>query len=93
MKTPIAITLIIVGALIVLAPTISDYFYQQALVEMMKHGANNASLDSRMGDLTRLVCWVMGGTMIFRVADNCLSSSSKKSEEFTPSGSSVKVGK
>lgn len=65
MKTPVAITLIIIGALLVMTPVVSDYLYQRALVELMSHpGITSVNLDGKMGDLYRIGCWAMGGVMI-----------------------------
>ena len=65
MKTPIAITLIIMGALIVIAPVVSDYLFQRNLVELMSRpGITSVNLDGKMTDLYRIGCWAMGGVMI-----------------------------
>ena len=61
MKTPVAITLILVGALLILAPAISDYLYQRNLVELMGDSkASKISLAGEMSSFYRFVCWVSG---------------------------------
>ena len=65
MKTPIAITLIIVGALLVMTPVVSDYLYQRSLVEMLSRPSiTSVNLDGKMGDLYRIGCLGMGGVMV-----------------------------
>jgi uncharacterized membrane protein YjgN (DUF898 family) len=64
MKTPVAVTLIIMGGLIVMTPVISDYFYQQNLVAVLNHGATSVNLDGKMDDLYRIGCWLTGSVMI-----------------------------
>jgi len=64
MNTPVAVTLIIMGGLMVMTPAVSDYFYQQNLVAVLNHGAASVNLDGKMGDLYRILCWSLGGGMI-----------------------------
>ena len=66
MKTPIAVTLIIVGGLLLLAPALSDYMYQRNIVEMMSRpDIASVNLDGKMGDDSRLGYWFAGGAMVF----------------------------
>jgi hypothetical protein len=51
MKPSVAIALIVCGALIVLAPPVSDYF-------------ERGDMFSRMGDLSRIASYLLGGLMI-----------------------------
>lgn len=61
MKTPVAITLILVGALLILAPAISDYLYQRNLVEIIgDSNSSRVSLDGEMSGFYRFVCWASG---------------------------------
>ena len=65
MKTPIAVTLVIMGALLVMAPAISDYFYQRNLVSLMERsGVTSVTLAGQMSDLYRFGCWLTGTGMI-----------------------------
>ena len=65
MRTPIAVTLIIVGGLLMLAPALSDYLYQRNIVEMMSRpGTTSVNLDGKMGDDARLGYWLAGGAMV-----------------------------
>jgi hypothetical protein len=65
MKTPVAITLIIMGSLLVMTPAVSDYFFQRSLVELMsKPGITSVNLDGKMTDLYRIGCWAAGAMMV-----------------------------
>jgi hypothetical protein len=65
MKTPVAITLIIMGALLVMIPALADYLYQRNLVALLSHsGVTSVNLDGKMGDLYRIGCWLTGSLMI-----------------------------
>lgn len=65
MKTPVAITLIIVGALLIMVPAQSDYMYQRNVVELLsKSNVSNVSLIGQMSELYRLGCWATGTGMI-----------------------------
>jgi len=64
MKTPVAVTLIIAGALIIITPAISDYLYERNIVALLTHGFNSVTLDGKMGDLYRIGCWLAGGFMV-----------------------------
>jgi hypothetical protein len=65
MKTPIAVTLIIMGALLVMTPALSDYLFQRNLVALLsKPGITTANLDGKMGDLYRIGCWLTGSLIV-----------------------------
>ena len=65
MKTPIAVTLIIMGSLLVMTPAIADIFYQRNVVALMAgSGVKSVSLAGQMGDLYRLGCWLTGSGMV-----------------------------
>ena len=65
MKTPITVTLIIMGALLVMTPAIADYFYQQHVVALMSRpGVTSVNLDGKMGDMYRIGCWLTGIAMV-----------------------------
>jgi hypothetical protein len=65
MKTPIAVTLIIMGALLIMSPMLLDYFHQRNLVELLsKPGVNNANLMGNVGDLYQIGCFAVGSVMI-----------------------------
>jgi hypothetical protein len=65
MKTPVAVTLILVGAVLVATPAISDYLYQRSVVELMtKSGATNVGLAGLMTEIYRFGCWLTGSGMI-----------------------------
>jgi hypothetical protein len=65
MKTPVAVTLIIMGALLVMTPVLADFIYQQNVVAVMtKSNVTGVSLAGLMSDNYRLGCWVTGTGMI-----------------------------
>jgi hypothetical protein len=65
MKTPVAVTLIIMGALLVMTPALSDCLYQRNLVALMSHpGITSVNLDGKMDDLYRFGCWLTGSIMV-----------------------------
>ena len=65
MKTPIAVTLIIMGALLVMTPAIADFLYQGNVVAMMaKSGVTSVTLAGQMTELYRLGCWLTGSGMV-----------------------------
>jgi hypothetical protein len=65
MKTPIAVALIIMGALLVMTPALSDYLFQRNTVELLSRpGVVNVSLAGQMSEIYRLGCWLTGTGMI-----------------------------
>jgi hypothetical protein len=65
MKTPVAVTLIIMGALLVMTPALSDWLYQRNLVALLSRpGITSVNLDGKMGDLYHIACWLTGSAMI-----------------------------
>ncbi len=65
MKTPIAITLIIMGALLVMTPAFADMVYQHNVVTVMtQSGVTGVSLAGQMSELYRFGCWATGSGMV-----------------------------
>ena len=65
MKTPTAVALIIMGALLVVTPALADFGYQRNLVELMgRVNANNVMLAGQMEELYRFGCWLTGSGMV-----------------------------
>jgi hypothetical protein len=65
MKTTIAVTLIIMGSLLLLTPALSDCLYQRNLVDLASRpGVQSVNLDGKMGDDSRLGYWLAGGAMV-----------------------------
>jgi hypothetical protein len=65
MKPSVAIALIVCGTLIVLAPSVSDYFQRANLTRLMeKPEITGVNLEGSMGDLSRIACYTLGGLMI-----------------------------
>lgn len=65
MKTPIAITLIIMGSLLVITPVASDYMQREQVKDALgKPGVSTVSLEPSLGELYRLGCWFTGSAMV-----------------------------
>jgi hypothetical protein len=65
MKTPIAVTLIIMGALLVMTPVISDFFYQRNVVALLnRSGVTQVTLQNQMTAYYRFGCWLTGSAMV-----------------------------
>jgi len=65
MKTPIAVTLIIMGALLIMTPALADFFYQRNVVALIANsGANHVTLAGQMSELYRFGCWLTGTGMV-----------------------------
>ena len=63
MKTPIAVTLIIMGALLVMTP--ADFLYQRNVVALMsRSGVTSVTLAGQMSELYRFGCWLTGSAMV-----------------------------
>jgi len=81
MKASISITLIVMGALLIMTPAVSDYFYQAHLVTLMKPpGITSVNLDGKMQDLYRIGCWLTGSGMI-GIAVLCSLARHKRDED------------
>jgi hypothetical protein len=65
MKPSVAISLIIMGSIVIITPPISDYLLNKELVELVsKEGVNRANLDNFLSGNYRLGCWLAGLIMI-----------------------------
>ncbi len=65
MRSPVAVTLVITGALLIMAPPISDYLYQLNLVNLRgRPGVANVNLAGQITRLSRFACWLTGTIMI-----------------------------
>jgi len=65
MKTPVAITLIIMGGLLVAAPIISDYLQRaQVAAALGKPGVESVNLQPTLSSDYRLGCWIVGSAMV-----------------------------
>ena len=65
MKTPVAVTLIIMGALLVMTPAIVDFFYHRNIVVLMaRSGVTGVTLAGQMSAIYRCGCWLTGSGMI-----------------------------
>lgn len=65
MKTPIAVTLVIVGGLLVATPIISDFMHRQQIVAAMsKAGVTSVSLHPELSANYRFGCWSTGAAMV-----------------------------
>jgi hypothetical protein len=65
MKTPIAVTLIIMGALLVITPALADVLYQHNVVALMgRSGVTGVTLAGQMSEPYRFGCWLTGTAMV-----------------------------
>ena len=65
MKSAIAITLIIVGALLIMTPVLADYLHESNVVALLsRDNVRQVTLNGQMGDMYRLGCWLTGSAMI-----------------------------
>ncbi len=65
MKTPIGITLIIAGAVLILAPVVSDQLHEARVSELIaRPGTTSVRLDNPLGELYPFGCWLTGSAMI-----------------------------
>jgi hypothetical protein len=65
MKTPIAVTLVIMGAFLVMTPALADFLYQRNVVALMaKSGVTSVTLAGQMSELYRFGCWLTGSGMV-----------------------------
>jgi hypothetical protein len=64
MKTRVAITLIVMGTLLLMTPVLSDYLYQRNLVLLMTHAVMLERLGGNMSTLCHIGFWVIGSLMI-----------------------------
>lgn len=65
MKNSIAVTLIIMGTLLVMTPVLADVMYQRNVVDLMaSSGVTSVTLSGQMGDRYRFGCWLTGSGMV-----------------------------
>lgn len=65
MKTPIAITLIIVGAVLILAPIVADQLHQARVAELLlRPEIRSVNLGGETSELYRFGCWLVGTSII-----------------------------
>jgi hypothetical protein len=65
MKTPIAVTLIIMGGLLVMTPALADFLYQRNVVALLATSRfESVTLTGQMSELYRFGCWLTGSGMV-----------------------------
>ena len=65
MKTPLAITLIIVGAVLILAPVAADQLHESRVANVISRpGITSVRLGEPLSETYRLGCWLTGSAMI-----------------------------
>ena len=65
MKSAIAITLIIVGALLIMTPVLADHLHESNVVALLsRDNVRQVTLNGQMGDAYRFGCWLTGSAMI-----------------------------
>ena len=86
MKTPVAITLIIMGALLVMTPSFADMVYQHNVVTVMtKSGVTGVSLAGQMSELYRFGCWLTGSSMVLVAVLSALRAANRQAAPALPS--------
>jgi hypothetical protein len=81
MKTPIAVTLIIMGGLLVMTPALADFLYQRNVVALLATSRfESVTLAGQMSELYRFGCWLTGSGMV-GVAVLCSLLSRKQTSE------------
>ncbi len=82
MKTPVAVALIIMGALLIMVPVLSDYMHQRNVVELLSQtNVTSVNLIGQMRDLYRIGCWATGTGMIAIAVLSSLFKTSSSSTE------------
>jgi len=85
MKSSVAITLIVVGALLVMLPPVSDYLYTAKVAEALSRpGVTSVDLDGKMGDLYRIGCILLGAFMIVPAIMGSIGSPDRKPDAAAP---------
>jgi hypothetical protein len=65
MKSPVSVTLIVMGTLLILGPIGADYLYQANLVSLLAKGQPvAATVIDHVSLWYRIVCWLTGSMMI-----------------------------
>ena len=65
MKTPIVLTLILVGGLLIVAPAIADHFHARNTVELLaKPEIKSVNISGEMSETYTFGCWFAGVAMI-----------------------------
>jgi hypothetical protein len=65
MKSPVAVTLIIMGALLIMTPALADCLYARNLAAVMtRPEIASVNLEGKMSTLYRIGCWLAGSVMI-----------------------------
>ncbi len=64
MKTPIGITLIIAGAVLILAPVVSDQLHEARFAQLIARPDSPVRLDNPLSELYSFGCWLTGSAMI-----------------------------
>ncbi len=63
MRSAVAVTLIIAGAILIAIPPLSDYLMQLNVVSLLRDGGH-VNLTGQMSDVYRFGCWLTGSLMI-----------------------------
>lgn len=85
MKTPVTITIIIVGGLILVAPLLSDHFQRAQIVAAMERpGVTSVQLQPTLSEEYRFGCWFVGGAMIAAAIVFSIRGGSERRSSATP---------
>lgn len=82
MKTPIAVTLIIMGTLLVMTPAVADFLYQRNVIALLPQSGGSVTLAGQMSDLYRFGCWLTGSAMV-GIAVLCALWVGKETDKYT----------
>jgi hypothetical protein len=82
MKTPIAVTLIIVGGLLIMTPALADFLYQRNVVALLATANfDRVMLAGQMSELYRFGCWLNGSGMVGVAVLSSMFRSGQKNEQ------------
>jgi len=94
MKTPVAITLVIMGTLLVMLPILADYCHQRNLVEVMNlRGFNSVTLGGSKSEEYRFGCWMTESAIVgIAVLRSLIKSSSSPTDSSEITSTSPLLG-
>ncbi len=91
MDATVARSLIVMGALLVMTPPISDQLHQRNLVQLMSQpGVRSANLPGGMTDAYQFACWTTGTIMVVIAVMESMSRKRPKCGDRSPQGESPK---
>jgi hypothetical protein len=65
MDATVALSLVVMGSLLVMTPPVADHLHQRNLVQLMSQpGVRTVNLAGGMTDAYQFACWLTGTTMV-----------------------------